>query len=64
MSLCHWNVLPASNLKPWTTDQRKELVAAIHAVGYETTQRMVKMVGKYFESVEVAPERGLRIINK
>jgi hypothetical protein len=61
MSRCHWNILPKSNLKPWTAEQAAALRDAATALGYGTTQQLVKLAGRYFDTQTVGECQGFRV---
>lgn len=63
MSMSHWNVLPTSNLKPWTPEEQRTLETAALRLNGSITFQLVRQVGRghSFESVTAEPGKGFRI---
>jgi hypothetical protein len=57
----HWNIVPASNLKPWAKEEQAALEEAARKIGGQITYKLTTYDGRYYDAFTATPGRGFRV---
>ncbi len=58
MNVCHWNILPRSNLRTWSTAEQSTRESAAMSIGGLITHTLVK---SDFSIIAAEPGKGFRV---